>query len=307
MTGTRGGYRIEVWPREVEAGGDLTVQGRVSAAAADGPPARRLVIETADRETVGTVELTGGDEATEMIGEIVVPAPVRPGTYVWRAVCAAAAPASVAPEAATSFSFIVRPHPTQVVVWDTPTAVERGQRFGVTVGVKCPRGCRPEGWVVEVRDHEGTRQATASLSDAPWPGTASLYYATVDLTAPDAEGRLAWEARAPGDAAEVEHAEGTARFGVRVAPRAECRVTVVAVDAVQRTPVSRAQVVMHPYRAVTDERGIAELSVPKGTYRLFVSGPEHVPFRWDGALAANLTIRAELTVDLGPSDAEMWS
>ncbi|MEE2613771.1 MAG: hypothetical protein VX975_08120, partial [Acidobacteriota bacterium] len=167
--------------------------------------------------------------------------------------------------------------------------------------------CLLKRWTVDVRDHEGKKQATATLSDAPAPGTATLYYAEVDLTAPDAEGLFSWEARAPGSGAEVPHAEGTARFGVRVVLPPECRLTVVVVDAERHTPVRDAKVVVHPYRAVTDERGVAEVGVPKGAYRLFVSGPTHVPFRWDGEITTDVTIRAELALDLGISDADIWS
>jgi hypothetical protein len=198
-------------------------------------------------------------------------------------------------------------HATRIVVWDAPQTVERGGRFSVKLGVTCPAGCQPQGWVADVRDHEGQKQATTTLSDAPWPGTAALFYAEVELTAPDAEGLFSWEVGAPDGGAESPHAEGTARFGVRVVPPPECRVTVVVVDAERHTPVRGAKVVMHPYRAMTDERGVAEVGVPKGAYRLFVSGPTHVPFRWDGNLTTDVTIRAELALDLGISDADIWS
>ena len=298
---------IEVSPREVDAGGDLTLRCQVSASA-DDLGGQSVLIEDDDGGLVETLELTGFDGESSGTGEVVVKAPVRPGTHVWRAVCLAQTLGSVSQEdASTSFSFTVKPHATRVVVWDAPPTVEFGKRFGIKLGVKCPSECRPQGWAVEVRDHEGKKQATATVSDAPWPGAATLYYAEVDLTAPDAEGLFSWEARAPGSGAEVPHAEGTARFGVRVVPPPECRVTVVAVDAERHTPVRGAKVVMHPYRAVTDERGVAEVRVPKGAYRLFVSGPNHVPFRWDGEMTTDVMIRAELALDLGISVVEIWS
>ena len=88
---------------------------------------------------------------------------------------------------------------------------------------------------------------------------------------------------------------------------AECRVTVVAVDTERHTPVRNAKVVMHPYRAATDARGVAQIMVPKGAYRLFVSGPNHVPFRRDVEMTTDVTIRAELALELGISDADIWS
>ena len=300
--------RIEVSPREVDAGGDLTLKGQVSFSPADDLRGQSVLIEDQAGGLVQTIELTGFDGESNDMGEVVVKAPVRPGTHVWRAVCPAQTQGIVSHEdASTSFSFTVNPHATRVVVWDAPPTVECGKRFGIKLGVKCLSGCRPNGWAVDVRDHQGKRQATATLSDTPWPGTAKLYYAEVNLTAPEAEGLFSWEARAPRSGAEFPHAEGTARFGVRVVPPPECRVTVVAVDAEHHMPVRGAKVVMHPYRTVTDERGVAEIRVPKGAYRLFVSGPNHVPFRRDGEMTTDLTIRAELVLDLGISDADIWS
>ena len=274
----------------------------------------------------------------------------------------------------------MEPHVARVVVWGTPDAVERGRRFAIRVGVACSARCRPDGWRVEVRDHEGERRETAAVGNDPWPGTDALYHAEVALAAPDAEGLYTWEAvvlagdaalprdaltgdaalprdaltgdaalprdaltgdaatgdaatgdaatgdagacdAATGDAATgdagacevdsgapaVAHTAGTARFGVRVVSAPACVVTVVALDAESRNPVEGARVLAHPYRAVTDRRGVAELRVPAGTYRLFVSGRGCEPFRFDGELKADTTIRAELAQARELSDADIWS
>jgi hypothetical protein len=87
----------------------------------------------------------------------------------------------------------------------------------------------------------------------------------------------------------------------------ECVLRVEAVDKETRAPVKRAKVVAHPYRTLTDEGGFAEVRVPKGDYRLFVSGGGYLPFRRDGSVTGDMTIRVELTLDVGPSDAEVWS
>ena len=271
------------------------------------------------------------------------------------------------------------PHATRVVVWDVPPAVERGRRFAARLGVACSAGCRPDGWRVEVRDHQGGSRAMAALGGEPWPGTDALYHAEVALVAPDAVGLYAWEAVAvtsaapaggdrsergaisepgvseaggaaeaggdaavtgvvaepgdaavtgvvaeaggsadPGDAAVTgvvaepasaadAHAGGRARFGVRVVSAPEWLVTVVAVDAENGAPVEGARVVAHPYRTVTDARGVAELRVPAGEYRLFVSGKGCIPFRFDGEVTADTSIRAELEQDRELSDADIWS
>ena len=198
------------------------------------------------------------------------------------------------------------PREARVVVWDAPSAVERGKRFAVRVGVACPSTC-PSGWAVEVRDHAGEQRETATLGDEPWPGTDGLHHAEVGLVAPAAEGLYTWEAALLTDGLAVAHSAGSARFGVRVVSAPECLVTVAAVYAENGAPVEGARVVAHPYRTVTDARGEAELRVPAGEYRLFVSGKGCIPFRFDGEVTADTRIRAELEQDRELSDADIWS
>jgi len=206
-----------------------------------------------------------------------------------------------------------------------PATIERGEKFSVKLGVKCSAECRPDGWTVEIRDQNGKERATATLSGEPWPGTSALYYAEVELSAPDAEGLHTWEAKAladgpadgadgpadgpddPADGPDITHAEAIAPFGVRVVPMPECLLTVVAIDMESQTPVEGAKVSVHPYKTFTDERGVAEVRLPKGEYRLFVSGKKYFPFRSDGEMKTDITIRAELAVDREISDADIWS
>ncbi len=248
---------------------------------------------------------------------------------------AIAAPDAGAPSRAADAG-AAPPNAARVVVWDVPAAIERGKRFTVRLGVTCSSGRRPDGWRVEVRDHEGRSRARAALGEEPWPGTDALYPAEVALVAPEAEGFYTWEAAAVTDAASATgdrwetggpaapgvaetggaaapggvadgHTGALVRFGVRVVSAPACRLTVVAVDAESGRPVEGARVVAHPYRSVTDERGMAELEVPAGEYRLFVSGKGSIPFRFDGAVTTDRTIRAELAQDVELSDADIWS
>ena len=202
-------------------------------------------------------------------------------------------------------------HETRIVVWDTPTALESGAPIRFKVGVKCAAECGTAVRRVEIRDADGRRVASASIGDAQWPGTSGLYYAELEVRAPETVGLHAWEAYAAPVAGETAgpavHAGASVRFQVRVVPAPECRLTIVALDARNRVPIEGARVVIHPYRALTDAHGVAEIRVPKGAYRLFVSGRNHFPFRSDGEVNSDMTIRAELDVDLGPTDAELWS
>lgn len=205
----------------------------------------------------------------------------------------------------------MEPHATRIVVWDVPTAVECGAAFKLKVGVKCAAECGGAPRRVEICDESGGLLASGIVGDVPLAGTSALHYAELELAAPAVEGLHALNARTAElvDTAtdEVTHAAARADFLVRCAQRPECLLTVLAVDARSLEPVPGAKVVVHPFHARTNLHGIAELRLPRGAYRLFVTGRDRFPFRADGRIDGDVTIRAELEADFGPSDAELWS
>ena len=298
---------VEASPRDVDAGADMTLKGKVVCSPPGDLRGHTLLIMNQDGALVGSVQLGESDGETNQTGEFAVKAPVQPGAYTWLAVCPAAGADPSGEERSAPFSFTVKPHGTSVVVWDVPSTIERGEMFSVKLGVKCSSKCRSDGWTVEVHDQEGQERASATLGGEPWPGTAGLYYAEVDLSAPDTEGLYEWEAKAPVDDMDIPHAECIAPFRVRVVPAPECVLTVVAIDMEGRNPVEGARVVVHPYEAFTDDDGMADLRLPKGGYRLFVSGRKHFPFRSDGEMKKDATLTVELTLDRELSDADIWS
>jgi hypothetical protein len=202
-------------------------------------------------------------------------------------------------------------HATRVVVWDVPVAVAPGAAFRIKVGVKCAAECSSAGRRIEIRDPDGQVVASGIVGDEPWAGTAALYHAELELRAPSVEGLHARDACVvaadDGPARGAAHDAASARFQIRAAQAPECLLRVVAVDARSHLPVQGAKVVVHPYHALTNAHGVAELKVPRGAYRLFVSGRDRFPFRSDGEIEDDVTIQAELDEDFGPSDAELWS
>jgi hypothetical protein len=183
----------------------------------------------------------------------------------------------------------VTPHGTSVVVWDVPSAIVAGERFRITVGIKCSSGCHLANTDFGIYDEAGAQIATGTLPDERWPGTTGLYVAEIELEAPAGEGLYTWSVRG--------HAEGFASFGVRVVSAPECLVTVEAVDHISQTPISGARVIMHPYQGITDERGVAEVRVAKGAYKLFVSQTRYLTFALPVDVTADMTTRAELDVE----------
>lgn len=182
-------------------------------------------------------------------------------------------------------------------------------------GVKCDADCSPENWLLEIRNDDGETLAVNEVSVEPWPETQALFFADFELTAPDTEGLFNWQVVAPAidqrtDKAGADgpvHDEAVHSFNLRTVPEADCRLTVVAIERETQAPVQGLNVVAHPYRTTTDEQGVAELKLPKGQVRLFVTGKNFFPFRVDCDVSDDQTIRAELVIDEGPSDAELWS
>jgi hypothetical protein len=295
-------------PPEVDAGAELTLIGIVECLPARDLRQLPLLIQDEDGSPLGEAEIANFDGEINFTGELVLTAPLEPGDHTWLAVL----PAHTADgldydEVVTPFQFVVKRHATSILVWDVPTAIVAGESFRFKLGVKCSSQCEPIGWTFAVSTENGEPVATGTLSDEPWPGTAALYYAQVEATAPMAEGVHDWTVTAPGPNMDIAHEQQTARFGVRSVRQPECVISVEAIDKATQAPVKGAKVVVHPYRVFTDADGHAEVRVPKGTYRIFVSGPRHVPYRADSQVKADTSIRAELIVDRGPTAAELWA
>ena len=191
----------------------------------------------------------------------------------------------------------VEPHTTSVVAWDIPSAVVAGERFRMKVGIKCSDECDLTNSDVAIYDHQGAQVAARKLPGDHWPGTTGLYVAEVELEAPAGEGLYTWSVKSPRSDVGIPHAEGSISFGVGVVSHPAYLVTVEAVDQVSQMPLMGARVVMHPYKAVTDERGVAEVRVAKGEYKLFVSQTRYLTFGLPVEVTADMTARAELDLE----------
>ena len=175
------------------------------------------------------------------------------------------------------------------------------------MGMKCFADCPLTNTEFAIYNHKGAQVAAGTLPGDRWPGTTGLYVAEVELEAPAEKGLYTWSVQLPGrypgqfpgSPAGTPHAEGSISFGVRVVGAPEYLVTVKTVDRVSQKPLQGTHVVMHPYRAVTDERGVAEVRVAKGAYKLFVSETKYVTFGLPVEVTADMTAKVEL--DLEPA------
>jgi hypothetical protein len=194
-------------------------------------------------------------------------------------------------------------------VWDIPSPLVINRPFKVKVGVKCSAMCRLVGQVVEVRDESGTRMGQGRLDDTPWPGTAALYVAEVNLVGPAAEGTSVWTASFANPELALPHSEASAAFSFRTAMAPEHKVTVKVTDKDTDAPLEQVHVRLGSYRASTNAQGLAILELPTGMYELdaWKVGYDDTPPR-TLEVGADLVVHVEtgLTLEKNPDDEQVW-
>ena len=74
-------------------------------------------------------------------------------------------------------------------------------------------------------------------------------------------------------------------------------MTVEVFDSETQKPIKGAHVLLHPYRAHTDENGVANAKVAKGRYKLVVSGFNYIAYEDIIDVAGDVRARAELVAE----------
>jgi len=282
---------------ELDGGTDMALKVKVSCSSACDLWGKIVKIITQDAAVAKEIVLVSFDDMANETGEFVVKTPFEPGEYTWTAVFPAQEKEGILHEESSApFSFTVKPHAISITVWDVPSPIAFGDEFKIKVGVRCSAGCNLTGKEVAIHDYEGVKVATGTLGDVPWSGTSALYWAEVELEAPGTEGCYAWEAKFPKPDLELPHEGASYAFAFGTARQPEHVVTVEVLDKATNTPIRHADVILHPYRDHTDERGMARLMVPKGEYELYVSGSDRKTFQTTVKVASDVAVRAELLV-----------
>jgi hypothetical protein len=282
-------------PAEANPSSSMAVQARVSCSSGCDLRGQIVKIVAQDAVVVKETYLTQfyGVNDSDVI---ITKAPIEPGEYTWTAVFPAQQKGRVLHQQSSApFSFVVMPqHATSMAVWDVPSPIPVGERFRVKVGVKCAADCELTDQRIEVYDHEGIKVASARLGDVRRPDMDALHCAEVELESPGAEAYYTWEVRFPEPDLETPHEAASHAFGFSAGKPAEHVVTVQVVDKHAQTPIKGADVLLHPYRGHTDERGMAMLMVPKGEYALYVSKNKYKTLQTIVQAASDVAVKAEL-------------
>ena len=288
----------EVSPSEVDAGAELTVRAFVSCPHGCDLLGQSVSIRNQDDTELASTELTELDGEAYVTSALVLRAPLKAGEHVYRAVLALFEKDGVLhEETRAEFSFAAKAHAVSVNVWGLPSAIGPRERFRFKVGIKCSASCTLTGRPLSIVDHEGAQIGAANLLDDIWPGTSALYFAEAEAEAPLNPGDYKWQVKTPKSDLRVPHAAGSFSFAVKVVSPPDYEVTVEAFDSEKQTPIKGAHVLLYPYRALTDERGVAKVKIAKGRYKLFVSGFKYIAYRNIIDVAGDVTTRAELTVE----------
>jgi hypothetical protein len=154
-------------------------------------------------------------------------------------------------------------HGTSLAIWDLSSTVVAGRRPRLKVGVSCTSGCDLSGTPVDVYNIAGERVGTGTLGSAPWPATAALYWAELDLAAPEREGELSLDIHAKPT---MPHAEATSGVTFVVSRAPEHRVTLHVIDKTTGAPLGGVELRLGRFRATSNDKGIAQVEVPGGSY-----------------------------------------
>ena len=163
-------------------------------------------------------------------------------------------------------------HGTSLAVWDVTSPVVALRRASLKAGITCSCGCNFAGTPLDVYDEAGVRVGGATAGDEPWPGTQALYWASIDVTAPNVEGDHIWTVRADAPAAADDsrtlppHAPAAFTHRFVASRTGEHKVTVAVTEKGNGAPVPGVELRMGMFKATTSDAGTALLYVPRGTY-----------------------------------------
>ena len=290
---------IRAATREVDAGADVPLKVKVSCSSPCDLRGKTVRIVAHDSTVAEGVALTRFEEEMNETDEFTVKAPTELGECTWSAVFPAQEIGGVLhEESSTPVVFKVKPHATSIAVWDVPSPIPFNDRFKIKVGVKCSSECKLTGKKIGIYGPRGKKVATGVLGGVPWPGTSALYWAEVELEAPGLKGYYKWRVGFRNPQLEVPHAEASYRFAFATARPPEHIVTVQVTDKLTKSPIENAQVTLRsrgtPYRAWTDEGGVASLGVPTGEYRVYVVKHRYADFQATAEVGSDLDLKAEL-------------
>lgn len=188
-------------------------------------------------------------------------------------------------------------HEISLAVWDVSSPVVVGRRPTLKIGVSCTSGCNLSGTLVDVFNDAGERIGTGTLGSDAWPATAALYWAELDLVAPECEGELSLDINATPTS---PHEDATSIVTFVVSRPPEYRVTFEVSEQGSGIPLADVELRIGAFRTTTNDSGRAHVDVPGGTYDVHAWKLGYDLMSRAASVTADTTLRLEVAVTLSP-------
>jgi hypothetical protein len=188
--------------------------------------------------------------------------------------------------------------PISVAVWDASSPVIAGRRVTLKVGVACCNACSLAGALIDVYNEAEVRVGGGTVGATPAPGTAALYWAELDVSAPAAEGAHSWTVRAT--AQDGAHGQALSTFSFIAVRPPEHRVIITVVDKDSRVPLDGVELRLGLFRATTNDAGVADVDVCGGTYDVTAWKLGHDMLSKSLLVTADMNVVLEMVVAAEP-------
>jgi len=190
------------------------------------------------------------------------------------------------------------PHEVTLAVWDLPSPIVIGRRTTLKTGIACSSGCNLNGSRIEIYDETGTRVGGGEAGPAPWPATSALYWAELEVDAPETEGEHAWSVRAaaPG----TSHANVTSGIRFIASRPPEHRVRVEVIEQGSGVPVADVELRVGRFRVATNDAGTAHVDVPGDAYEVCAWKLGYQMLSHTADIAGDTTIQLVMSVEAAP-------
>jgi hypothetical protein len=297
---------ISTTPDLVDAGAYFTLQAAVTCDPPQDLRTRHLSIRDPNGNEISQLVLTEFEEGKNC-GSAVLIAPAEPGPAQLMVWLTADPDINLAEDICAPVRLDIPAHASSVVVWGVPPAIMMGENFTFYAGLRCSANCSLKERPLEVRDEKNRILATATTG-ATWRDTQALHYTKITLTAPKSLGTASWKVYAPSTGLEVPHSIGVTIFPVTTVLAGQYKISIKSINSVTKQVIPGAQVVAHPFRAMTDSNGNATLSLPGGEYRVSVKAVGHEPYIVEGMVKNEMKIIATLEpeVETTEFEVEQW-
>jgi hypothetical protein len=189
-------------------------------------------------------------------------------------------------------------HKTSLAVWDQDSPVVIGRTARMKVGAKCSAGCVLKDHVIEIRNQTGASIVRAALGPEPWPGTTGLYWVEIEFSAPVDTGAHVW-------AVSSAHGDAFSNFTFIAVPPPEHTLTIHVRDKESQAALAEAEVRLGVYRASSNDRGVAAIELPTGSFSLSVWRVGYEQFSTTLDVSSSVSLDVELAVEVEPQE-QYW-